>query len=56
MTKWKKDMTEFEVGLFHNERRGYMATILRPIVELLDVLNTIVFVVKNRKILVKKPN
>lgn len=37
MPKWKKDATEFTVGVSYHEQRGYQSSIPRPIVEFLRV-------------------
>ena len=50
MPKWKKDATEFVVGVNHNEIRGAQTTIPKPISELLGNPGSIKYVIKGKKI------
>lgn len=50
MPKWKKDAKEFEVALHHDERRGAMAVIPKPIVDMLGVPDSITFVIETKHI------
>ena len=46
MTRWKKDVKEFEVGVNFVEGRGYSSSIPKPIMELLGNPNSIKFVIR----------
>ena len=50
MPKWKKDATEFEVGVSFNEVRGAQSSIPKPIWDVLGHPDTIKFVMKGKKI------
>lgn len=50
MPKWKKDATEFKVGVNYNEVRGAQSSIPKPVVDILGHPNVIKFVVKGKKI------
>jgi hypothetical protein len=50
MPKWKKDATEFEVGVSFNEVRGAQSSIPKPIWDILGNPDTIKFVLKGKKI------
>jgi hypothetical protein len=51
--KWKKDATEFTVGVNLNGVRGYQATIPKPVMEKLDDPKQITFVLHGKKVEVK---
>ncbi len=53
MPKWRKDATEFTVGVNHNGVRGYQSSIPKPIMEKLGSPSTITFVIEGKKIIVK---
>jgi hypothetical protein len=54
MPKWKKDETKFTVAVNHNETRGDLLYIPKPIMELLGEPDRITFEVKpSKKIEVK---
>jgi len=46
MAKWKKDIDEFSVGLFYDDRRGCMATIPKPIIKKLKEPKGLIFKIK----------
>jgi hypothetical protein len=50
MPKWKKDATEFKVGVNYNEVRGAQSSIPKPVVDVLGHPNVIKFVVKGKKV------
>lgn len=50
MPKWKKDATEFTVGVNHHPVRGYQSSIPLPIMEKLGKPSEITFVIKGEKI------
>lgn len=50
MPKWKKDATEFRVGVNYNEVRGAQSSIPKPIVDLLGHPDAIKFVIKDKKV------
>ena len=52
--KWKKDATEFTVGVNFAEGRGYQTTIPKPVAEVLGQPESITYVVKGEKVEVKK--
>lgn len=53
MPKWKKDATEFKVGVNFSEGRGYQTTIPKPVVEVLGEPESITYSVKGKKVEVK---
>ncbi len=50
MPKWKKDATEFEVGVSHNDIRGAQSSIPKPIWDILGHPDKIKFVLKGKKV------
>jgi hypothetical protein len=50
MPKWKKDATEFEVGVSFNKVRGAQSSIPKPIWDILGHPDTIKFVMKRKRI------
>jgi hypothetical protein len=50
MPKWKKDATEFEVGVSYNDVRGAQSSIPKPIWDILGHPETIKFVLKGKKV------
>lgn len=48
--KWKKNATEFTVGVNYNEVRGYQTSIPRPVAEFLGEPEAITYVLKGRKV------
>lgn len=52
----EKNTIEFKMSLFHDKRRGYMVTILKPIVELLEASKTIIFEIKHGNIIIRSDN
>ena len=53
MPKWKKDATEFTVGVNYHPTRGAACTIPKPITELLGNPTSITFEVKGKRVDVK---
>lgn len=53
MPKWKKDATEFTVGVNYHPTRGAACAIPKPIIELLENPNRITFRVKGKKVEVR---
>lgn len=53
MPKWKKDATEFTVGVNLNGVRGYQATVPKPVMEALGEPETITYSLKGKKVEVK---
>jgi len=49
LPKWKRDATEFTVGVNYNETRGYQSTIPKPVIETLGTPDRITFVIKPKK-------
>lgn len=50
MPKWKKDATEFKVGVNYVNKRGYSSSIPKPVMEALGEPDSIKFVVKGKKV------
>jgi len=50
LPKWKKDATEFTVGVNHNKTRGYQSSIPKPIMEILGNPDIITFIIKGKKV------
>jgi hypothetical protein len=50
MPKWKKDATEFKVGVNYNEIRGAQSSIPKPIVDVLGHPDIIKFVIRGKKV------
>jgi len=48
--RWKKDATEFTVGVNHNKVRGYQASIPKPIMDKLHDPQKITFVIRGKKV------
>jgi hypothetical protein len=53
MPKWKKDATEFTVGVNYNEVRGYQTSIPKPVAEVLGAPKAITYVLKGKKVEVR---
>ena len=53
MGRWKKDATEFRVGLFYDERRGCMMTMPKPLLDKMGRPGSVVFSVKKGKIVME---
>ena len=51
MTRWKKDETEFTVGISYSEKRGIQSYIPKPIIEFLGEPTTLKFTLKNGKVI-----
>ena len=49
---WRRDATEFTVGLNYYEGRGYQSTIPKPVVDRLGLTNRITFKVSGKNIIV----
>ena len=52
MLKWKKDKTEFKVGLLNDTHRGSMLVLPKSIAQLLGMPESVTFSIKNNKILI----
>jgi len=52
LTRWKKDETEFTVGISYNEKRGIQSYIPKPIIEFLGEPTTLKFSLKNNKVII----
>jgi hypothetical protein len=50
MPKWKKDATEFEVGISYSDKRGAQTSIPKPIWQILGHPETLKFVLKGKTI------
>lgn len=50
MPKWKKDATEFEVGVNYHEVRGAQSSIPKPVIDALGHPDKIKFIVKNKRV------
>ena len=50
MPKWKKDATEFTVGVNYNEIRGYQCSIPKPIMEVLGKPDSITFTIESENV------
>ena len=50
MPKWKKNATEFTVGVNISGTRGYQSTIPKPVIEALHAPREITFVLKGHKV------
>jgi hypothetical protein len=50
LPKWKKDATEFTVGVNYHPTRGAACSIPKPIVELLEKPNRITFTTKGKRV------
>jgi len=48
MPKWKKNATEFTVGVNYYEKRGYQSSIPKPIIEFLGTPGRITFVITKK--------
>lgn len=53
MPKWKKEATEFTVGVNFSEGRGYQTTIPKPVAEALGEPKAITYTLKGKKAEVK---
>ncbi len=53
MPKWKKDATEFTVGVSYSEEKGVQTRLPKPVAELLGNPSSITFVIKGKRIEVK---
>ena len=56
MPKWKKDATEFTVGVNYNEVRGYQTSIPKPVAEVLGEPSAVTYVLKGKKVELKSGN
>jgi hypothetical protein len=54
MPKWKKDETEFEVGVNYVDKRGYSSSILKPVIEAVGEPDAIRSVIKGKKVEVER--
>ncbi len=54
MARWKKDQTEFPVGVNYVEGRGASSSIPKPVIELLGKPDEIVFAIKGKRVEVRK--
>lgn len=54
--RWKKNATEFRVGLFYDERRGCMMTVPKPVLEEMGRPESVLFTVKRGRITVEAGN
>lgn len=54
MARWKKDTTEFPVGVNYVEGRGASSSIPKPVVEFLGNPKEIVFEIKGKKVEVRR--
>jgi len=50
MPKWKKNATEFTVGVNYNETRGYQTSIPKPIAEFLGKPKAVTYVLRSKKV------
>jgi hypothetical protein len=50
LPKWKKDATEFRVGVYYHPTRGILVTLPRPIAELLGKPKSLTFIVRGKRI------
>jgi hypothetical protein len=53
MPKWKKDATEFTVGVNFREDRGYQTSIPKPVAEVLGRPKAITYSVKGKRVSVR---
>jgi hypothetical protein len=53
LPKWKKDASEFKVGVYYHPTRGILVTLPKPIAELLGNPKTVTFTVKGKRIEVR---
>ena len=53
MPKWKKDETEFTVGVTYHETRGCQSYIPKPIIEMLGEPDSITFTIRGKNITLK---
>lgn len=53
MPKWKKDATEFTVGVNYDEKRGAQSSIPKPVVDVLRKPDRMTFVLKGKKVEIK---
>ena len=54
MPKWKKDATEFTVGVNYDEKRGAQSSIPKPVVETLGKPDRITFAISGKRVEVRK--
>jgi hypothetical protein len=54
MPKWKKDETEFKVGVNYVDKRGYSSSIPKPVIEALGGPNAIKFIIRGKKVEVER--
>lgn len=52
LTKWKKDETEFTVGINYNSKRGTQTYIPKPIIDYLREPQSLKFSLKSGKVIV----
>jgi hypothetical protein len=53
MTRWKKDETEFTVGISYSEKRGIQAYIPKPVIEFLGEPVTLTFIINGKSVKVE---
>lgn len=53
MPKWKKNATEFTVGVNYNEARGYQTSIPKPVAETLGKPKAVTYIVKGKRVEMK---
>ena len=52
MARWRKDETEFEVGVYYNEEKGSSIKIPKPILEKMDHPDKLKFIINGRNVTV----
>ncbi|MDG6986040.1 MAG: hypothetical protein JRM73_04760 [Nitrososphaerota archaeon] len=53
MPKWKKDATEFTVGINYHPTRGAACSVPKPVVEVLGKPSKVTYIVKGKKVELK---
>jgi hypothetical protein len=53
MPKWKKDATEFTVGVNFNKVRGYQTSIPKPVAEVMGKPDSITYALKGKRVEVR---
>lgn len=54
MPKWKKDATEFTVSMSYHPTRGAQCIVPKPVVDALEEPKKVTFVLKGKKVEVRK--
>jgi len=54
MPKWKRNATEFTVGVNYNDIRGYQVSIPKPVAEVLGKPKAVTYLLKGKKVELKK--